>query len=1522
MPGDDELLAAALDGMEQREARLLSWGLVDSFLTPGELHSIIDPLLDDPVLGTNVSFFSAADVIEALIARALIFDIGDEESRYRSRMAEAVRLSFRLRQLFPKHAGPLLWQTAPTLVADFRFQWRRRRYPSRDVDVASAVAEIAAARPDAAAMRVLQSLLATYGAGFRLANFQVRATARILSNISGRSSATLVSAGTGSGKTLAFYLPALSRVAALIQSDPVAARSDPVAARWVKVLALYPRNELLKDQFAEVYGQARRLDAHMAASGRRKILIGTLFGPTPTNARYAHEKKSGWHVATGGLACEFVRCPSENCQGDMVWRDEDRSAGRERLVCAACDHSIEADEIILTRERLQSEPPDILFTTTEMLNQRLGDTKLRHLFGVGERATRPVEMMLLDEVHTYAGTSGAQVAYLIRRWRWMLRRPVSFVGLSATLKDGARFFARLTGLSEAACLEVAPAAADMIAEGAEYLLALRGDPVSRTALLSTTIQTSMLMSRILDAPNDRKSEGLFGERLFVFTDDIDVTNRMYFTMLDAEGRTRHGVPDLRNKPAGGLATLRFPMASQSRKLDGQDWEAVTHIGHSLQAQDRKSVGRVMSMDPGVGSNLDIIVATAALEVGYNDPRVGAVVQHKAPRDVAQFLQRKGRAGRSRHMRPWTIAVLSDYGRDRIAYQGYDLLFDPELPVRSLPTANRYILRMQAVYATMDYLSQTSGIGEGSVWYDLAEPSDRPNTRDRQTRIARALRRILTSPAEQDRLTDYLARALRLEAADILPLLWDPPRPLLTEVLPTALRRVESNWRWSGREGDDYWIKNSPLPEFAPANLFSNLNLPEVRIQLPATPAGDEVEPMVMPIAQTLREFAPGRVSRRFGLSHERERHWLAPALDTMHEQNLPIENIVHGDMLGHWAVVTPHGQARVAVVRPRRLIAETPPSNVVDTSNARPIWRSQLVARLKGRDLGIPRGSDWSALVAEMRFFTHENHCPIETRRMSLGSNANILFRDGTSTTKEFYFEADGSRVALGFSIAVDALCMRLSLPEDLWENLGSPNGPLLRALRTAYFLEQAKTGLQLASIDSVFVRDWLAQLLLATVTNEAIAKGIDLAAAANNLELGNADLDLDQTLAILFQSPVVDDPSAQGNLQDRLRQDLSDHLANPQTVQNLLSLARILHGNATREWEIWLRQRFSATIAAAALHAIQSLCPEIDTGDLVVDVDAGPREADDVFAGGSAAEVWISELSPGGSGHIEQIERVYAEDPRRFFTLMSAALRDNDFALSDFQLRRFLDDALGEQADAPLPQAVGSMRSAQGAEPTHIAFTALRHVLAEQGYVTSHSFMVALANRVLRSGSSADSDRFLRDGLALWDGEELRLGVELDARLIAYRLSRSADIDAALGGAGINTPTVNPDQWRFSVIYSLLWPRGLHIRQAGLGLYSPFGDAPAPEPLLVRGFLPEASDPLDLTRATWREECLAQLASTGAVTLSCLIAEGHLLAEALIFLATNPIQSDYLSVFARTQGIRRSGERLEADIDIAEALQ
>ena len=637
---------------------------------------------------------------------------------------------------------------------------------------------------------------------------------------------------------------------------------------------------------------------------------------------------------------------------------------------------------------------------------------------------------------------------------------------------------------------------------------------------------------------------------------------------------------------------------------------------------------------------------------------------------------------------------------------------------------------------------------------------------------------------------------------------------------------------------------------------------------------------------------------------------------------VPLEPFAQLDRLGDWQISIGGSLRQVTVYRPRVLQVQPPPGTVVDTSNARLRWQSQLVAREQGLVLAPPRGSPWTPLLEDVRFYSHEGLSPIEVRRMALGSDAGIRFRDGGSLNKEFIFEVGGEAAALGFSLAVDAMCIRLRFPEALWSNLGDEADPRYRAMRTARFHHQAVHGPFLQTVDNPFARDWLAHLMLAALSNEAMAGRITLREAAARLADGSAELDLDQTLNILFQSPIVDDANAQANQQDKLRQDLARFLADRQVVDSLFSLAAILWTAIDAGWEPWLRDRYASTVGAAALSAITSLCPQIDADSLVLDVTAGPREADDVLVGIANGEIWISEMTPGGNGQIEVAQRQYVEDPRRFFSLMTAALRDNDFSLSDFQLSRFLAAVVEEDGDDPLPAATRRFRHASGAEESHAAFSQLRHVLAEEGFITFHAFLVALANRILRPGSSSDSDAFFLDAIRLWNAEEARLGVELDARVLAYRLARSDDIDAALGLAGIDAPTVNPDQWRFGVIYGLLWPRGPHIRQSGLRIYSPFSELPAPDPLLLQSYLTEDASLIDLETEGWQDQCFGRLADIGAATLVCPMAAAHLLADALSFLATNPVQTVYLSVFARVQAVRRVENVFHVDVDVAEALQ
>ncbi|MCB2425400.1 DEAD/DEAH box helicase, partial [Methylophaga pinxianii] len=432
----DRFLESVLDAIESQEAKLLVWGVVDGRISRTEIDEIIYPRVEQALEQGLEEFFDSEGVISELKSRGLLFETdADPYEGYRSRMAETVRLAFRLRQLFPNHDSVDGWQRAKTLVSDFRFTRRLRRYPIRNTTPEVLISDISGTENNLDQISVLKELLSDRANNYHLADFQVRALKRILESLrKGRSTGTLVSAGTGSGKTLAFYLPAITRVGELKlkQAQGVA---------WTKILALYPRTELLRDQFAEVYAESRRLDALLSSNNSKKIRIGALFGDTPESSlTFRNPKKHKWRRVSVGFVCGYMTCVQNSCDGELVWKNEDIDSKRERLFCSQCGYEIKEDEIAITRESLKKDPPDILFTTTEMLNQRLSDTATRHLFGLRPGAIRPPEMVLLDEVHTYSGNHGANVGYLLRRLSFLVRAPLTFVGLSATLQDGVSFF--------------------------------------------------------------------------------------------------------------------------------------------------------------------------------------------------------------------------------------------------------------------------------------------------------------------------------------------------------------------------------------------------------------------------------------------------------------------------------------------------------------------------------------------------------------------------------------------------------------------------------------------------------------------------------------------------------------------------------------------------------------------------------------------------------------------------------------------------------------------------------------------------------------------------------------------------------------------------------------------------------------------------------------------------------------------------------------------------------------------------
>jgi ATP-dependent helicase YprA (DUF1998 family)/very-short-patch-repair endonuclease len=86
-----------------------------------------------------------------------------------------------------------------------------------------------------------------------------------------------------------------------------------------------------------------------------------------------------------------------------------------------------------TREAIMANPPDILLTNYVMLELLLTRPRERRLVA----AANALRFLVLDELHTYRGRQGADVALLVRRVRQMTgSRRIQYVGTSATLASG------------------------------------------------------------------------------------------------------------------------------------------------------------------------------------------------------------------------------------------------------------------------------------------------------------------------------------------------------------------------------------------------------------------------------------------------------------------------------------------------------------------------------------------------------------------------------------------------------------------------------------------------------------------------------------------------------------------------------------------------------------------------------------------------------------------------------------------------------------------------------------------------------------------------------------------------------------------------------------------------------------------------------------------------------------------------------------------------------------------------------
>jgi hypothetical protein len=199
--------------------------------------------------------------------------------------------------------------------------------------------------------------------------------------ILGERANTIVATGTGSGKSYTFGIP--------IVSECLRLRDAGVAG--IKAVIIYPMNALANSQYDDL---ARRL----AGSGLR---IALYTGDT------GYEAKAAQAIYT-------------------------QATGRAQPY----------DSEVLSRNEIQRRPPDILMTNFQMLELILTRFEDQLLFPAEHAGA--LRFLVLDEIHTYTGRRGADVACLIRRLKQHTGTigKLRCIGTSATVQSGPEEDAR------------------------------------------------------------------------------------------------------------------------------------------------------------------------------------------------------------------------------------------------------------------------------------------------------------------------------------------------------------------------------------------------------------------------------------------------------------------------------------------------------------------------------------------------------------------------------------------------------------------------------------------------------------------------------------------------------------------------------------------------------------------------------------------------------------------------------------------------------------------------------------------------------------------------------------------------------------------------------------------------------------------------------------------------------------------------------------------------------------------------
>jgi len=261
----------------------------------------------------------------------------------------------------------------------------------------------------------------------------------------------IVTTGTGSGKTECFLFPLLYDI---LNEKIKNKNTNKVHKSAIRGLILYPLNALAEDQMRRL---RRTLSSEEVVNWFDKYLdknyisFARYTGATPTTGDRNNSKtKSKNEKALKDLDKEW-----ESLKNLM---EEDASISADYLL--DIPNRNYPDIELCDRWSIQDFPPDIFITNYSMLNIILMRNEEQNIFEQTKQWLQEspdnIFHLVIDELHSYRGTSGTEVAYLLRLLLNRLglnpnSRQLQFLCSSASMQDTPRvkkFIAGFFGIEE------------------------------------------------------------------------------------------------------------------------------------------------------------------------------------------------------------------------------------------------------------------------------------------------------------------------------------------------------------------------------------------------------------------------------------------------------------------------------------------------------------------------------------------------------------------------------------------------------------------------------------------------------------------------------------------------------------------------------------------------------------------------------------------------------------------------------------------------------------------------------------------------------------------------------------------------------------------------------------------------------------------------------------------------------------------------------------------------------------------